>query len=132
MICCNSSQKSCMQVAQEEGHEVSSNLFVPFFFKVPWFCKKCSNFGKMCPGCMHEWFNFHLKCSFKSILDKNHHKFFLLGLFFCAVRKMFIKMLLLQEISPALENSWLRTWRYLREEVISLYLGPQETSKRLF
>ena len=43
---------------------------------------------------------FHLKCSFKSMLEKKHQNIF--------VNETFINVSLFQETSPAWKNSWLR------------------------
>ena len=60
---------------------------LPFFEnrrKVTWFCKKKPwSWKKGALFVCIYGLNSHLKCSFKSILDKKHQFFFRVGLFYC-------------------------------------------------
>ena len=59
---------------------------------------------KKLPVCVYLWLsNSHLKCSFKSILDKKY-LFYTTGSFYCNMK--LIKLCLLKETSPARKNSW--------------------------
>ena len=93
--------------------------------------KKCPDFGKMCTVCVYRWFKFS-KRSIKSIFDKKHQNFSLLGTaFMCRPRKVYRNTPISRNLLCH-EKLLVARLIYLREEVISLYLRLQETSKWLF
>ena len=70
--------------------------------------KKCPDFGKMCPVCVHLWVEILINAILRASWRKKT-KIFPCGAFFvCVTHETFIEVPPFQETSPSLKNSWLR------------------------
>ena len=88
---CNKNLLHLARCATSGGKgEVSAVLFSKIEKSALILQKKCLNFGKKCPVCMHFGLNSNLKCTYKSILEKKDQTFSLRGPpFVCLTRNVY-------------------------------------------
>ena len=75
--------------------------------------KKCQDFGKRGPDCVHLWGFFSIQMVVLRVFGIENFKMFPCGVFFSLVfDELFIEVPQFHETSPAVKNFWLHTWLF--------------------